>query len=159
MPAKILAVLFVTALPGVAAAQDAVSVERGLHISIIGGCHDCHTEGYNEANGQIDPAKALKGVPLGWRGPWGTTYAKNLRLVAANISEDEFVGFMKGLQTLPPMPWYNVRAMEENDIRSLFQYIKSLGEPGEAMPDVVPPDAEPTTPYITIAPPTMPKSG
>jgi hypothetical protein len=66
---------------------------------------------------------------------------------------------MKGLQTLPPMPWYNVRAMEENDLRSLYQYIKSLGEPGEAMPDTVPPDKEPTTPYIPIAPPAMPKSG
>lgn len=159
MRLKILAILLGTALPGIAAAQDDVSIERGLHISIIGGCHDCHTEGYNEANGEIDPGKALKGVPVGWRGPWGTTYAKNIRLIAAPLSEEDFVGHMKKLQTLPPMPWYNVREMEENDLRSLYQYIKSLGEPGEAMPEALPPDVEPMTPYMVIAPPIMPKSG
>ena len=46
------------------------SVERGLYISIIGGCHDCHTEGYKESGGRIDPAKALKGNAIGFQGPW-----------------------------------------------------------------------------------------
>ena len=78
--------------------------------------------------------------------------------MAAPLSEEDFVGHMKKLQTLPPMPWYNVREMEENDLRSLFQYIKSLGEPGEAMPAALPPDVEPTTPYMVIAPPIMPKA-
>ena len=50
-----------------------VSVERGLQVSIVGGCHDCHTEGYSESEGNIDPEKALRGSPVGWQGPWGTT--------------------------------------------------------------------------------------
>ena len=158
MRLTVLAILLAASTPGIAQAQE-VSAERGLYVSIVGGCHDCHTEGYNEAAGQIDPAKALRGVPVGWRGPWGTSYAKNLRLIAAPLSEDEFLTYMKGLQTLPPMPWYNVQAMNEGDVRSLYQYIKSLGEPGEPMPDALPPGIEPTTPFIPIAPPTMPNAG
>ena len=157
MRLTVLAILL-AATPGIAPAQE-VSVERGLYVSIVGGCHDCHTDGYNESGGKIDPAKALKGVPVGWRGPWGTSYAKNLRLIAAPLSEDEFVSYAKGLQTLPPMPWYNVQTMNESDVRSLYQYIKSLGDAGEAMPAALPPGIEPTTPFIPIAPPTMPNAG
>jgi hypothetical protein len=68
-----------------------VSVERGLKVSIVGGCHDCHTDGYRESEGKIDLDKALKGSGVGWRGPWGTTYAGNLRLVANRLSEGGFV--------------------------------------------------------------------
>ncbi|MBM2715326.1 hypothetical protein JQK88_29790 [Mesorhizobium caraganae] len=46
-------------------AEGEVSVERGLQVSIMGGCHDCHTEGYSESEGKIDPEKALMGQ-LGW---------------------------------------------------------------------------------------------
>ncbi len=137
-----------------------ISVERGRQISVIGGCNDCHTVGYNESGGQIDPAKALKGSAIGWRGPWGTTYAANLRLIARQKakSEDEFVQYAKTLKTRPPMPWYNVRAMDESDLRSLYQYIMSLGDPGDPPPDAVPPDQEPKTPYRPIEPPVAPKS-
>jgi hypothetical protein len=45
-----------------ATAQEGISVERGEYISIIGGCHDCHTEGYSEARGKIDPSKAMKAI-------------------------------------------------------------------------------------------------
>ena len=49
------------------------------------------------------------------------------------------------------------KAMEESDIRSFYQYIVSLGEPGDPAPEYVPPGQEPKTPYIVIAPPIMPK--
>lgn len=135
-----------------------VSVERGKQVSIVGGCHDCHTAGYNESGGKIDPATALKGIPVGWRGPWGTTYAMNLRITAGTRTEDGFLDFAKNFTARPPMPFYNVHAMDESDIRSLYQYIKSLGAPGEQMPEALPPDQEPKTPYVVIAPPMMPKS-
>ena len=135
-----------------------VSVKRGEQVSITSGCHDCHTAGYNESGGQIDPATALKGVGLGWQGPWGTTYASNLRLVAREKgSEDAFLAYTRSFQARPPMPFYNVHAMDESDLRSLYQYIVSLGEPGDPMPEALPPGAEPKTPYIVIAPPMMPK--
>ena len=55
------------------------------------------------------------------------------------------------------MPFFNVHAMDEGDIRSLYQYIVSLGEPGEASPAALAPGEEPKTPYIVVAPPIMPK--
>ena len=123
-----------------AIAADAPSVELGKHISIVGGCHDCHTVGYNESGGKIDPDKALKGNPVGFEGPWGTNFAKNLRLTVAKMSEDDWVTFAKTFQVGPPMPWYNVHELNEVESRSLYQYIKSLpGDPGSHTPDDIPP--------------------
>jgi cytochrome c553 len=138
------------------AAEGDVSVDWGRHISIVGGCHDCHTAGYNESGGKIDPDAALKGVAVGWQGPWGTTYPKNLRLTAQRYSEDEWVQFAKTFKTLPPMPYYNVHEMTETDLRSLYQYIKSLGPAGDPAPAAQPPGEKPTHPYTVSAPPTMP---
>ena len=151
----ILAAMGATALPLAAlAAGGEVSVERGAQVAITHACHDCHTQGYAESEGKIDPAAALKGSPIGWRGPWGTTYALNLRLTVTEKvkSEDEFVQFAKTFKTRPPMPWFNVHAMDEADIRSLYRYIKSLGEPGEQVPEAVGPGEEPKTPYYILDP-------
>jgi len=123
-----------------AAAADTPSVEFGKHISIVGGCHDCHTVGYAESGGKIDPDKALKGNPVGFEGPWGTNFAKNLRLTVAKMSEDDWVNFAKTFTVGPPMPWFNVHELAEVESRSLFQYIKSLpGDPGEQAPADIPP--------------------
>ena len=134
-----------------------VSVERGRQVSIVGGCNDCHTAGYNESGGTIDPAKALRGTAIGWMGPWGTTYPANIVLKVKDMSEDDFVHYAKTFTARPPMPFYNVHAMDESDLRSLYVYVKSLGDPGPAMPDYVPPGQEPKTPYYVAAPPMMPK--
>jgi mono/diheme cytochrome c family protein len=121
-------------------AADQPSVEFGKHISIVGGCHDCHTAGYAENGGQIDPDKALKGNPVGYDGPWGTNFAKNLRLVIANMSEDDWATFAKTFKAGPPMPWFNVHELTDLESRSLYLYIKSLpGDPGAAAPDDIPP--------------------
>jgi mono/diheme cytochrome c family protein len=135
-----------------------VSVKRGEQVAITGGCHDCHTAGYLESGGKIDPAASLAGTQLGWQGPWGTTYPANLRLTAKDKGgEDGFVQYLKTFEARPPMPYFNVHAMDESDLRSLYQYIASLGEPGAPVPEFVPPGQEPKTPYIVIAPPIMPK--
>ena len=146
-----------TAAPSGQLMADEVSVERGLYVSIIGGCHDCHTEGYSQSYGKIDPSKALKGSSIGLRGPWGTAYPSNLRLTAYIRDEEQYIEFMKSLRTSLPMPSYNVNAMQESDLRSLYRYINSLGEPGKTPPFYVLPTEEPKTPYITVWPPTMPK--
>lgn len=144
-----------SALPALAG-DPAPSVERGRVVATVSGCHDCHTAGYMESGGKLDPAAALAGASLGFRGPWGTTYASNLRLVAAERDEAGFAQHLSTLKARPPMPYFNLHAMPETDLRSLYLYIRSLGEPGEPAPAAVPPDEEPTTPYIVFAPPTMP---
>ena len=134
-------------------------MERGELGARIFACHDCHTEGFAENNGEFDPAVALKGKSVGFRGPWGTTYPANLRIIAAGHTEDSWVQFLRTFKTRPPMPWFNVHAIPESDLRSLYLYIKSLGDPGDPAPAFVPPDQEPKTPYTVMAPPTMPKQG
>lgn len=141
---------------GVAAQESEVSVERGAHVAVIGGCHDCHTAGYAASNGELDPALSLKGDTIGFQGPWGTTYPTNLRILAGSKSEDEWVAYLGTLETRPPMPWFNVRQFAEADMRALHQYILSLGEAGEPAPEFVPPGEQPTHPYIVFAPPQMP---
>jgi mono/diheme cytochrome c family protein len=82
---KAVAALFcclLLALP--ALAQDKTKadpqVERGRYLIKIGGCNDCHTAGYAPAGGKVPESQWLTGDALCWRGPWGTTYATNLRL-------------------------------------------------------------------------------
>lgn len=153
-----LAVALVVGAPVAVSAQTAeVSIARGKQVSIIGGCNDCHTVGYNESGGKIDPTKALAGSPVGWQGPWGTTYAVNVRLYISKMTEEDFVHFARTFTAKPPMPYYNVHAMDEADIRSLYRYIKSLGAPGPAMPTALEPGVTPKTPYVVMAPPIIPK--
>jgi mono/diheme cytochrome c family protein len=136
-------------------AQD-VSVANGERISIVGGCHDCHTVGYGESGGKIDPANALKGNPVGYGGPWGVNYARNLRLTASTMSEDDWVTFLQTFEAGPPMPWYNVHAFTESEMRSLYRYIKSLGDVGGPVPDDVPPGQKPKTAYVDLGTPINP---
>jgi mono/diheme cytochrome c family protein len=125
------------------------TIERGRYIVEIGGCNDCHTKGYAEAGGKAAEADRLKGDDLGYRGPWGTTYPTNLRLSIGKMTEDGWLKYAKNLNTRPPMPWFNVRAMTDADLRAAYQYIKALpGGAGSAAPAFVPPDKAPKQPYI-----------
>ena len=137
---------------------DDVVGRNGLRISIVGGCHDCHTVGYGESGGKIDPSKALMGNPVGYGGPVG----RQLRQEPAarsppTMTEDDWVNFLKTFTAGPPMPWYNVHAFTEAEMRSLYQYIKSLGDVGGPVPDDVPPGGKVTTPYVDLGTPIMPK--
>jgi hypothetical protein len=129
-----------------------ISIKEGHRVAIVGGCHDCHTDGYAVSGGKIDPENALRGSAVGFRGPWGTTYPANLRLTLAKMSEDEFVEYGHAVRTRPPMPWFNMHAMKEDELRSFYRYVKSLGEPGMPAPQYVEPDVQPITPFIVFEP-------
>ena len=58
---------------------------------------------------------------LGWRGPWGTTYASNLRLFMQGIDEQQWLRLARTLETRPPMPWFNLRRMSEADLRAIYE--------------------------------------
>ena len=136
-------------------ALDPQLIEQGRYIARIAGCNDCHTPGYIFTGGNVPESLWLSGDSFGWRGPWGTTYGSNLRLFINNMSEDAWVAVARTLKRRPPMPWFNLNEMKESDLRSLYQFILSLGDPGAPAPAYVPPDKEPETPYaIFPAPPT-----
>ncbi len=130
-------------------------IEAGRYLVTIGGCNDCHTDGYLQKEGKIPEKDWLTGSIMGWRGPWGTTYASNLRLFVQDVDEDDFVETIKTRKSMPPMPWMNVNKMSEKDARSVYKYIKSLGAKGEEMPNALPPNQVPATPFITLVPQSM----
>lgn len=157
------ALLVVVALTGFNFGKEALSesrvekrvIERGRYMSKITGCNDCHTPGYLLSEGKVPEKLWLTGDRFGWRGPWGTTYASNLRLIVGSITEDQWVAFAKGLRTRPPMPWFNLKEIEQSDLRALYQFIRYLGPSGKQAPAYVPPDKEPNTPYALF--PSPPK--
>ncbi len=123
---------------------------NGEYIVKIAGCNDCHTAGYTEAAGNMPVEKWLTGSPLGWRGPWGTTYASNLRLLISSMTEEEWVHLAKNTKWLPPMPWYVLREMKESDLADIYYFVKALGPAGEPMPRYLPPDQTPEGPYVNF---------
>jgi len=133
------------------AAADETDLERGRYLVTIGGCNDCHTAGYPESGGQVPESQWLTGVPVGFSGPWGTSYASNLRLLADRMNEEQFALRARS-RLLPPMPWFNVVKMSDDDLGAMYRYIRSLGPAGTPMPAYVPPGETPKTPYVVFVP-------
>jgi len=123
------------------------SIERGRYLVRIGGCNDCHTPGYPEAAGRMPEAQWLTGSHVGFRGPWGTSYPSNLRLTVQHIDEEQWVVFAR-TRRLPPMPWFSLDAMSDNDLRSIYRFIHFLGPKGATAPTALPPGQVSATPFI-----------
>lgn len=133
--------------------QMSAAAKRGRYLVQIGGCNDCHTPGYGLSGGRVDEKLWLTGDKLGWRGPWGTTYASNLRLIASVMTEQQFLIRARS-EMRPPMPWFNLRDMTEADVKAIYTYLRHAGPAGEAAPAYVPPDGAPGTPFVQFpAPP------
>lgn len=124
-------------------------VQRGRYLLTVGSCNDCHTAGYAPSEGKV-PEKEwlLGGGPTGFSGPWGTTYAPNLRLTVSQQTETQWVSYAKKLRTRPPMPWFSLNQWSDADLRALYQYIRSLEPVGQPAPPYLPPDQQPKPPYI-----------
>ena len=142
------------ATPVHAQKSDDPQIKRGRYLVQIGGCNDCHTAGYAPSGGKVPEVQWLLGDALGWHGPWGTTYATNLRLYMQDLTEDQWVKKAKTLNARPPMPWFNVRDMTTGDLRAMYRYIRSLGPAGKSAPAYLPPDKTPPEPVVRFpAPP------
>lgn len=127
--------------------------KRGKYLVEIGGCNDCHTPGFAMSNGKVDELNWLIGDSLGWRGPWGTTYPANLRLVAQNMTQAQWMARARS-ELRPPMPTPALRAMTDADLKAIYAYLRHLGPAGAAAPAYVPPDKTPTLPFVQFpAPP------
>jgi mono/diheme cytochrome c family protein len=133
---------------GAAPPAGKAQIERGRYLVKISGCNDCHTPGYATNNGEVDEKLWLTGDKLGWSGPWGTTYASNLRTLLAGMSEQQWVKHARTMKPRPPMPWFNVRIMTEADLKAIYAYTRSLGRAGEAAPQYVPPGTQPAGPVV-----------
>jgi hypothetical protein len=86
-------------------------------------------------------------------GPWGASFSANLTSDPTGIgnwTEDQFKkalteGKYKGMEggrmLLPPMPWQNFVKMEDEDIKSIFAFLKSTKPIQNIVPPPIPPDA------------------
>lgn len=134
--------------PAAAVTQvDAKLVARGRYLTQISGCNDCHTAGYALAGGEVEESKWLMGDVLGWEGPWGTTYPINLRLFMNDLSAEQWLQIARQ-PARPPMPWFALRDMTDEDLLSLYHYVRSLGPAGEPAPAYMPPGQAAQTPVI-----------
>jgi mono/diheme cytochrome c family protein len=136
-------------------AADIGTIARGKYVAMIGGCNDCHTPHYPESGGKVPETEWLTGAPVGFQGPWGTTYPANLRLLAQSMNETQWVARFR-TEMRPPMPWFNLAAMTDADLQAVYRYVRSLGPKGKAVPQYVPPGQQVNTPYFVFVPQNLP---
>lgn len=74
------------------------------------------------------------------------------------MTEDEWFQKAKTFEPRPPMPWFNVHAMTEQDQRAIYRFVKSLGPAGELAPEYVPPGKETKNLFIVWEPVSMGKN-
>ena len=81
-------------------------------------------------------------------GPWGISYARNLtpdQVSGLGIWNEAM--FIKTMRTgrhmgvsrpiLPPMPWQNLNAMTDDDLKAVFAYLRSIKPIHNEVPDAV----------------------
>jgi len=145
----------------IASADTVASAEHGAYLATIVGCHDCHTPG--AFYGRPDFQRALAGSELGWTGPWGTSYARNLtpdQETGIGVwSEDDIIRALQtgkrpdGSDLRPPMPWPDFAHMNRRDIRSIAMYLKSVVPVSHKVPDALPPGQKAKGSVLTLPPP------
>ena len=128
--------------------RDAVAL--GRYLVKTAGCNDCHSPGYTQNAGSTPEATWLTGDSLGWQGPWGTTYATNLRLFIAGLTEKQWLAHARKMESRPPMPWFNVRAMTDGDLTAIYRYVKAAGPAGNPAPAYAPPGQSVAGPVVRM---------
>ncbi len=146
---------------GPAAMTAEQKIARGAVIAWSSGCVDCHTPG--TFYGAPDTTRMLSGSELGWKGPWGVSYPRNLTphptTGIPNWTEEQIVTAFRaghrpdGSVLLPPMPWPAYSRMSDEDAYALAAYIKSIPPVDHQAPAVVPPGQPVTGPYLEFPPP------
>lgn len=131
-------------------------IARGGDLVHLGGCDHCHTPRFAELEGKVADSQRLIGSDLGWQGPWGTTYPANLRQLARRVTADEWLKVARRA-TRPPMPWYTLRDLGDEDLLAMYAFIRSLGPSDAAVPSYVPPGQPAQTPVVKF--PGAPDAG
>jgi mono/diheme cytochrome c family protein len=128
----------------------------GRRLVAFGSCNNCHTPGWATGDEAIAEKNWMTGSPVGFRGPWGTVYAANVRLVFQEIDENQWLQMIRTRGGQPPMVWRNLRALDPASQRAIYRYVRSLGPAGKPAPTGLHPGVEPKGPYIDVKPLTVP---
>jgi mono/diheme cytochrome c family protein len=88
-----------------------------------------------------------------WAGPWGVSFSANLtphETGLRNWNADQFIRAMRtgrqmgvGRAILPPMPWYDVGKLTDEDLRAVFAYLQSIPPVANPVPQPLPPPGGP----------------
>ncbi len=142
------------------AAEDPIL--RGGRVVYTSGCVDCHTPG--TFYGAPDTTRMLSGSELGWQGPWGISFPRNLTPDSTtgigSWTEEQIVVAIRegrrpdGSPLLPPMPWPMYAHMTDEDAYAVAKYLKSIPPIVHEMPKQQKPGETPSRPVLTFpAPP------
>jgi mono/diheme cytochrome c family protein len=90
-----------------------------------------------------------------WAGPWGVSFTANLTPDATGLgpwSAEQFIQTMRtgkhlgvGRPILPPMPWYDIGQLTDEDLRAIFAYLRTIKPVPNAVPAPLPPTAQPAS--------------
>lgn len=126
------------------------SVRHGEFLVNYGGCNDCHTPGWDQHDGHAPRAQLLTGGGENFQGPWGTTYAPNLRLYMQELTLTQWIAAARSLKTRPAMPWWTFRYLTDQDLADMYAYIRDLGPAGQPAHAWVPPGQPAPAPYLKL---------
>lgn len=101
---------------------------------------------------QAGPWGAATAGMTAWTGPWGVSYASNLtpdpETGLGGWTEAEFIAALRigkhkgnGRPILPPMPWQPLSEAQEEDLKAMFAYLRSLPPVKNRVPEPQPPAA------------------
>jgi mono/diheme cytochrome c family protein len=159
MRSILLVALILATLSPLASAKgehDASTIARGRYVVSISGCNDCHTAGYASGGAKTPESDWLQGDTLGYSGPWGTTYPGNLRLRLADMDLATWKAFARTAKLRPPMPYWALNQMTDDDLEAIWAFTRSLGKAGVPAPAALPPGVEAPLPAFTLHLPAPP---
>jgi hypothetical protein len=128
--------------------QQSVAIDRGRQVIRALGCNMCHTPDYMVKKSNIPEEDWLVGSTLGFRGPNGTVYPTNLRLLLNDMTEDDWLVLAKQMREASPMAWIMLSDTPDQDLRAIYRYVKHLGPKGIPAPNRLPAGVMPTTQYM-----------
>ncbi len=136
-------------------------IARGRQISYTSACHDCHTPG--GIYGVPDTTRMLSGSEMGWEGPWGVSFPRNLspdmETGIGSWTEEQIVTAVRtGIRPdktplMPPMPWPMYSHMSDEDAYALAAFLKSIPAVNHKSPNHIAPGAPVTAARATFPPP------
>jgi mono/diheme cytochrome c family protein len=91
---------------------------------------------------------AAAGTNTAFAGPWGVSYTRNLtpdQVTGLGIWTEEM--FIKTMRTgrhmgvsrpiLPPMPWQNLNSLPDEDLKSIYAYLRTIKPIHNEVPDAI----------------------
>jgi hypothetical protein len=111
---------------------------------------------FKPAGGGSPWTAATNDMLTAWSGPWGVSFAANLTPdtntgLRSGVWTEEL--FIKAIRTgkhmgtsrdiLPPMPWQDVKALSDEDLKAIWAYLGTIPAINNHVPDPIPPAGTP----------------